>query len=377
MGKAASALILAVVLLLALGIVVLASTSSVRGAASFDDPGYFLKRQAVWVAIALLAGVLLSRFDYHLWQRFAVPLTAVALLFLVMVLIPGIGTRIGGARRWIRMGPFSLQPSEFAKYAMIVAVAAWMTHVGRRAALLREGLLYPIGIVGAFAGLTILEPDFGTTLLTGVVGMAIMFAGGTRLSHLVVTGALGMSAFLVAIMQDDVRMGRVLAFLMPEKYPVTAYHLAQSKVAFIRGGLFGVGLGNSLQKQFYLPEAHTDFIFAIIGEELGLIVTLLVVVLYGVILYSGIWISMHAADAFGRLLGFGVTMMVSLQAAINIGVVTGCLPTKGLPLPLISYGGSSLLVSVACVATLLNIAHHGAAGGDTHTRIIRDHAHRF
>lgn len=378
MGKTASALIAAVVILLSVGIVMLASTSTVRGSAAFDDPHYFLKKQLVWLLIALLSGVLFARFDYHWWQKLAVPVAGVALVLLTLVLVPGIGRMIGGSRRWLRIGPFSVQPSEFAKFAMIVLLAWWMSRVGRRAAFFREGLLYPMSLLGIFVLLMILEPDFGTTLLTGVVGMSILFAGGARIGYLVVTGVCGMCAFVLAIMRDPVRMGRVLAFLMPEKYPVTAYHLAQSKIAFIRGGLRGVGLGESLQKQFYLPEAHTDFIFAIIGEELGLLFTGLIVCLFIVILFCGILISNRAPDLFGRLLGFGLTMMITIQAAINMGVVTGCLPTKGLPLPFISYGGSSLVMSVVCVCVLLNIAAHcGERGGDSHTRPIKDRADRF
>lgn len=378
MGKTSSVLVAAVLILLSVGIVILASTSSVRGSAEFDDPQHFLKRQIVWLVIAILSGILFARFDYHWWQKLAPWLAAISIALLILVLVPGIGTAIGGGRRWLRLGPFSMQPSEFAKFALIVCLASWMARIGRRAAYLREGLFCPIGILGVFTVLTILEPDFGTTLLIGVVGMAIMFAGGTRLSHLVVTSALGLSAFVIAIMRDPLRMGRILAFLMPEKYPATAYHLAQSKVAFIRGGLGGVGLGNSIQKQFYLPEAHTDFIFAIVGEELGFLVTGLVICLYIAVLICGAIICSRAPDPFGRLLGFGVTVMISFQAAMNVGVVTGCLPTKGLPLPFISYGGSSLVMSVASVCVLLNIAGHcGEGAGDNHTRVIKDRAHRL
>jgi len=249
--------------------------------------------------------------------------------------------------------------------------------VGRHAQKLKEGIIFPIVGLCVILGLIMAEPDFGTTLLLGAVGMLIMFAGGSRVAHLVVVAVCGACAFALAVMRDPVRMGRVLAFLMPEKYPATAYHLAQSKVAFIRGGLFGVGLGKSIQKQFYLPEAHTDFILAIIGEELGFIATCVVVLMFLGILVCGLIISFNAPDLFGKLLGFGVTMMIVLQASINIGVVTGCLPTKGLALPFISYGGSSLLVSISCIGVLVNIARHCESSRDPHTRSIRDKWHRF
>lgn len=377
MGKTSRVLVVAVLILLSVGIVILASSSSVRGALDWNDPNHFIKRQLIGLCVALLAGVFFFHFDYRHWQKLAVPVVVVSVAVLALVLVPGIGTIVNGSRRWLRAGPLSFQPSELAKFAVVVALAAWMSHVGRRAAYLREGLIYPIVIIGIFAGLTMLEPDFGTTLLCGAVGMGIMFAGGTRLPHLVVTGVCGMSAFALAIMRDPHRMGRILAFLMPEKYPAAAYHLTQSKIAFMRGGLTGVGLGNSLQKKFYLPEAHTDFILAIVGEELGIIATGFIISLFAVILVCGMIISVRAREPFGKLLGFGITIMITLQAVINVGVVTGCLPTKGLPLPFISYGGSSLLISVAMICVLLNIAANNSSDGGRHTHLIKDKAHQF
>ena len=379
MPKTSSTLIALVLSLLAIGIVIVASTSSVRGEASFGDPQYFLKRQLLWLLIALLGGLLVVRFDYHWWQKLALPMAVGALLLLALVFVPGLGPTIGGSRRWIRVGPLGLQPSEIAKFSVVVVLSAWMSVVGRRAGRFREGVLLPCLWLGVVLGLMMLEPDFGTTVLTGAVALAILFAGGTRLSYLVSIGMLGLCGFALAVMHNSHRLGRVLAFVMPEKYPATAYHLAQSKYAFIGGGWLGVGLGNSMQKHFYLPEAHTDFIFAIIGEELGFVATAgIVAVLFLGILVCGIIITWRAPDHLGRLLAFGFTTMLALQAVINIGVVTGCLPTKGLSLPFISYGGSSLLVSVAAVCVLLNIARHvGDAAADEHVRIIRDRRHRL
>lgn len=378
MVRVARTLVTIVLVLLALGIVMLASTSSVRGASSHADPQYFLKRQILWMAIALVAGLAASRFDYHRWRHICVPLTAGSLVLLVLVLIPGIGMRVGGSYRWLRVGPLSMQPSELAKFSTVLALSAWLSGAGRKVRRFRDGYLAPVSLLGAVLALMILEPDFGTTLLTGVVGVLLMFVAGVRLDYLAVTAMGGLSAFVMAVMQDSVRMGRVLAFMMPDRYPDLAYHLAQSKAAFVKGGWFGVGLGNSLQKQFYLPEAHTDFILAIIGEELGFLATILVVLLFAGILVCGMWITFRARDLFGRLLAFGLTAMLTAQAAINVGVVTGCLPTKGLALPFISYGGSSLVVSVVSIGVLVNIALHAAqTGEDRHTRPIKDRAHRF
>ncbi|MDA0990876.1 MAG: putative lipid II flippase FtsW [Verrucomicrobia bacterium] len=371
------ALLLIVVALIALGIVMLASTSSVRASATFHDASHYIKRQLVWLIVAVGAGAVVYRIDYHWWRRLAIPIGLVALTLLVLVLIPGIGLKIGGSRRWLGLGPVRLQPSEFAKIAMVIAMATWLCRVERRASEFRLGLLYPAIGLGCFVGLTILEPDFGTTLLMGSVGMVMLFGGGSRISHLLITGALGFCAFMLAILRDPVRLGRIMAFLFPEKYPETAYHLTQSKLAFIKGGLWGAGLGNSIQKQFYLPEAHTDFILAIIGEELGLMATGAVLILFVGILVCGMTISTRAPDSYGRLLAFGLTILLVLQAAINIGVVTGCMPTKGLPLPFISYGGSSMVVSVTCIAILLNISRQCLDPGDGPAKSIRDRAHNF
>lgn len=373
MRRAATVMIAIVLVLIALGIVMLYSTSSARMA----DPHFYLRRQALWLCFAIIAGTLVAKFDYRYWRRLAVPMIVLTVVLLILVFVPGVGGRIKGSCRWIKMGPIRFQPSELAKLTIIIGMAAWMSRFARRATELKMGLLYPLLWLGVIIGLIFLEPDFGTTVVTTTVGMAIMFVGGTRVSYLAATGVAGLSAFAVAIMQSAERLERILAFLWPDKYPDQAYHLAQSKVAFIMGGPFGVGLGNSMQKRFYLPEAHTDFILSIIAEELGFVATLLVVLLYVGFFICGMTISARASDTFGRLLGFGVTLMLSLQAAINVGVVTGCLPTKGLPLPFISYGGSSLVMSVVMCAVLLSIAQHTEADDAKRTRSIKDRAHRL
>ncbi len=348
-----------VLLLLALGIVMLASASSVKGTAVYKDSSYFLIRQLIWLAVALVAGGFTASIDYHKWQRWWIPLSALSILLLVMVLVPGVGTEINGSHRWLRLGSFSAQPSEFSKFAMIVMLSAWMAKSGVKAGTFMEGILKPGVLLATMMGLVFLEPDFGTTVLLAMVGAAIMFSGGSPARYLVIGILAGMILFAGAVMHDPVRAGRVLAFMYPEKYPKAAYHLQQSEQAFTLGGPWGVGLGESLQKHFYLPEAHTDFILAIIGEELGLAATILVVLLFAGFLVCGTLISLRAPDNVGRLMGMGFTLMTTLQAAINIGVVTGCLPTKGLALPFISYGGSSLIVSIMMVGALLNIARQG------------------
>ena len=356
----------------------LASAGSVRGQTIAQDPHIFLKKQIAWLVIGLCLAVFLGKLDYHLLIKWAIPIYSVAAILMLIVLVPGIGSKIGGSRRWLRFAGFSFQPSEVGKLAVTLGLAWWLSRVGRRADSLKEGLLMPMGGLGLICGLAILEPDFGTTLLIGVAGVAMMFVAGSRVSHLAVTCALGGTAFVFFILRDEVRLGRILAFIMPEKYPAPAYQLMQSKNAFIGGGLFGRGLGESFQKHLYLPEAHTDFILAIIGEELGFIATFTVLLLFLGILICGMIISFKALDREGKLLAFGMTFLLITQAAINVGVVTGCLPTKGIPLPFISYGGSSMLFSMGCVGVLLNIAAHCSEDADEeHLRPIKNKKHRF
>ncbi len=373
MRRAATLLSMIVMVLVVLGIVMLYSTSSARTV----TPHYYLQRQIIWLVLALSLAVLVTRLDYHVWRRLAIPLLLLTVILLVLVFIPGIGSKIKGSHRWIRLGPLGFQPSELSKLAVIVGMSAYMARFGRYGHLLSKGLILPMGGLGVIALLVIAEPDFGTTFTAVLVGMAIMFAGGSRVLYLLEVGVLGIAMFVVAIFYDPVRLGRVLAFLWPEKYPDQAYHLMQSLDAFYLGGAFGVGLGNSMQKRFYLPEAHTDFILPIIGEELGLVATLLVLLLYAGYFICGMTISNRAPDAFGRLLGFGVTMMITLQAAINMVVVTGLGPTKGLPLPFISYGGSSLVISIVMSAVLLSIARSTSSEDEQSTRGIKDRARRL
>jgi len=378
MRKTSSTMVAIVLALISLGIVMIASTSAVKGTTSFGDPHYFLKRQLVWLFISIVAAVVFSRFDYHWWKKAVIPLAVVTVIMLVLVFVPKIGMEVKGSHRWLRLGPLSFQPSEFAKVVSIIAIASWMAQAGRRVQNFKEGFIYPVLGLSVILGLTILEPDFGTTLLIAMVSMLIMFAGGTKLSYLAAGGLLALCGFVLAIIRDPVRIKRILSFLWPDQFANVGHQLAQSKIAFELGGLFGSGLGNGIQKHRYLPEAHNDFIFAIIGEELGLIATLIVVLFFVGILICGMIVTYKAPDPFGRLLAFGMTMMIVLQAAINIGVVTGCLPTKGIPLPFISYGGSSLLASIIEISILHNVAQHsGEEPVDDHTHFIKDSAHVF
>ncbi|MCF7838397.1 MAG: putative lipid II flippase FtsW, partial [Candidatus Marinimicrobia bacterium] len=306
-----------------------------------------------------------TRFDNRLWGKGATVLWIGRALLLIITLIPSVGTLVKGSRRWLRIGPFGFQPSEIAKFALVVILARYLARHRRRAETLVRGTLIPLVLIGLLAGPVFLAPDFGSTMLLGLVGLLILFLGGSHPGYLSIVATGGLGAFALAIARDEVRWRRTMAFLNPEKYAQQeAYQLIQARYAFVLGGGLGVGLGQSLQKQFYLPEAHTDFIYAIIGEEFGLWGTGGVLLLFGVLVACGLHISYRAPDPFGRLLAAGLTLMIGIQALLNIAVVTGCLPTKGLPLPFISYGGTHLVMSLFMIGVLINIAQAGARAPD-------------
>lgn len=367
-------LIYAVLVLATMGLVVLASASSVRGSAIAGDAGYFWKRQLVWLGAGLAAGWVASLVDYRRWRRWAWPLAGVTLLLLVLV-VP-LGPRIGGSHRWFRIGGFSFQPSELAKFAIVVLLAERMSGIPLRTGRFREGLLWP-GMLLALAVLPImLEPDVGTSLLIGAVGCAVLFVGGARFLYLAAGGLAGLTAIGVYVRMDPVRWGRVKAWLWPDQYPAIAYHFLESRNAFILGGAH-VNLGGSIQKHLYLPEAHTDFVFAILGEEFGVWGSISVVLFFAAFTVCGLAISMRVQDMFGRLLAFGITATIALQAMLNIAVVTGAVPTKGIPLPFFSYGGSSLVMTLIQVGVLVNVGYRAAREAADPDRLTRDRLHRL
>lgn len=357
MWRAASALVGLMLILITIGIIMLASTSHALALQQYGDAHFFVKRQAVAIAVALVVGFVALRLDYGVWRKLAWGMAAVAAVLLLLAHTPWLGIRAGGANRWVDFGFIRFQPSELAKLATIALMANYLSQGPRLMLDWWRGFVLPLGLLGIMAGLIFIGPDFGTALLVGSVGMALMFAGGARLHYLIITGTAGAVGFAVAVMHNPVRMRRVIAFLDPDAHAETeAFQLLSALYAFVIGGWSGVGLGQSLQKRFYLPESHTDFIFAIIGEELGITASWLIVGLFAALFIIGIRIAWRAPDMFGRLLALGITLMLTLQAALNIAVVTGVVPTKGLPLPFISYGGTSVVISVAMVGILANIA---------------------
>jgi len=331
--KSAYILFLAVLGLLVIGIVMLFSTSAFARD-SHGDIYFFIRRQAIWFGIGLVVCTFAALVDYHFWQRTWWLWFAFALVALALCYFPHIGMRINGSRRWVGLGPVTFQPSELAKLAAIFFLAAWFTRHEEAGSNLLSGFVLPLAIVGLLAGLI--------PLLLAITSLA----------------ALG--AILIVATQISERLGRLSAFLHPQNFKEDAgLQQMQALIAWGSGGMEGLGLGNGRQKMLYLPYAHTDFIFPIIGEELGLRVSLLVVFLFVVIIVCGIMIALHAKDRFGLLLGCGVVSLLALQAAMNIGVTTSLLPNKGLPLPFISYGGSNLVACMFGIGLLLNIYRQG------------------
>jgi cell division protein FtsW len=357
--KSAYILFLAVLALLVIGIVMLFSTSA-YARDSHGDVYFFIKRQAIWIGIGLVACIFAALMNYQFWQKtwwlwFAMALTALALCY-----IPHIGMRINGSRRWVGYGPITFQPSELAKIATIIFLAAWFARREKPDGNMFSEFIIPLAIISVPAALVLGEVDLGTTALIGTTAFVVMFIAGTNPLWLGGLAVAGLGGLLVVATQISERMGRLSAFLHPQNYKDDAgLQQMQALIAWGSGGMDGLGLGNGRQKMLYLPYAHTDFIFPIIGEELGLRFSLLVVFLFVVIIVCGIMIALHARDRFGLLLGCGIVSLLALQAAVNIGVTTSLLPNKGLPLPFISYGGSNLAACMFAIGVLVNIYRQG------------------
>ena len=353
--KSAYFLFLAVLCLLVIGIVMLFSTSAFARD-SHGDVYFFVKRQAAWLGIGLAICITAALVDYHFWQRTWWIWFSVALITLAFCFVPHLGMRINGSRRWVGIGPATFQPSEIAKIATVFFLAFWFSRYEKASNHPVRGFAIPLGVIAVLLALIITEVDLGTTVLIGAASFVVMFVAGTNPMLLGLLSLTGVGGILLVATQMSERMGRLAAFVDPQRFKQDAgLQQMQALIAWGSGGMEGLGLGNGRQKMLYLPYAHTDFIFPMIGEELGLRVSLLVVFLFVVIIVCGIMIALHAKDRFGLLAGCGIVALLGLQAAVNIGVTTSLLPNKGLPLPFISYGGSNLVACLFGVGVLLNI----------------------
>ena len=336
------------------------SSSSIYAWEKYKDSFFFLKRHLSFLAIGLAVSFVIMLLDYRQLQRIAKPLLIASAVLLVLVLIPGIGREVAGAKRWFRFKFVSFQPSEFASLAMIIYIADFISRKGDMIKSLVSGFLPPVIALGTVACLILIEPDLGTTLALGIVVFIMLFVAGVRMSYLFSLILASLPMLYILVFSVPYRRSRILAFLNPWMDPKgSGFQIIQSQVALGSGGIFGIGLGHSRQKLFYLPAAHTDFIFSIIGEELGLLGTISVLMLFIIFMQQGLKVIRNAPDKFSHFLSLGLVLSICLKAIINIGVSCGLLPTKGLPLPFISYGGSSFIFDLVSVAILINIARTG------------------
>lgn len=355
-------MLLTVMVLCGLGLVTLFSIANPQ-----NDPKMyaFAVQQARFMALGAVACVIFACIDYHVLLRYAPAAVLLAVLLLALCFVPGIGKATNGASRWINVVGFSFQPSELAKISLILFLAAYMSSRNGNSRDFLRGFLVPSVVTGIIALPIQKSPDLGTTLLVVLIFMSIMFAAGARPVYLISMVFVGMGYILYSAVMIRNRWERILAFLNPEDETFSLgrnYQVLQGLIALGSGGMSGVGLGMSRQKMSYLPECHTDFIFPIIGEELGMFVTLGVVLAYFLFAICGCWIAVHAPDNGGFFLGIGITCLITLQAMMNMFVVTNLMPNKGLPLPFISYGGTSLLFSLIAVGILFNLHRQGIAG---------------
>jgi cell division protein FtsW len=343
--------------LLGLGIVMVLNVSYFQAGMRYGDPYLFFRKHLVSVGFGLCVMLLVSRIRLELLERWAVVMLPLCMLALLLVLTPGIGVERGGARRWIALGGFSVQPSEFVKLGVVLFLARWISQRRDRMESFTNGIIPALVCVGICSALIMAQPDFGSTVIIGALALLMLYVGGARPLHIGGLVMLGVVGIVAAIQVAPYRMRRLLAFLDPFEHAQDgAWQLVQSLIAVGSGGVTGVGLGQSKQKMAFLPEAHTDFIFALVGEELGLIGALIVLTLFVVVAVRGFRVAARHPDSFASLLAFGLTAVLILSAVVNIGVVVGLLPTKGLPLPFLSYGGSALLVTMIEVGVLASLS---------------------
>jgi cell division protein FtsW len=335
------------------------SASSVTATTTYHDNAYVFKRELVYLAVGLVFGYAAYRVDYRKLKGIASGSVIVAFVLLVITLIPHVGYATGGARRWLGFHAISFQPSEFAKLALVVFLAAKLAQIGEGVRAFSKGV-FPLLLVAAMLAIPVqFEPDMGTASLLIFTAFAMIFTAGARIEHLVVSALVMLPPVAIMIGSSPYKRARVFAFMDPWKDAQnTGFHIVQSLLALGSGGIFGLGLGASRQKYFYLPEAHTDFIFAVLGEELGLIGALAVLALFGLFAVRAVSIALHAPDRFGMLLAMGCMFLIVIQAFINIGVVSGSWPVTGVPLPFISYGGTSLIVSLVAAGLIANVGRH-------------------
>jgi len=351
------ALLIPTLLLLGLGLVAIYSSSSFLAAHKLGDSYYFLKKQGIFCLLGLCLMIFAKNIPSTLYRMLVYPFLVISFVFLVLLFVPGLGIKVGGASRWLRFGAFAFQPSELAKLSLALYIAYSIAKKGVKMNIFSKGFLPHLFVAGAFMILILLQPDLGTSVIIGCWILILLFVGGVNFFQLISALLLFVPVLFWLIWQADYRLKRWWAFLNPWEDPRgLGFQIIHSFLAFGSGGIFGVGLGNSKQKLLYLPEPHTDFIVAILAEELGLVGLAFIIILFCILIMRGIKIALDARDLYSSYLAMGISSLIGLQVLVNMGVVMGLLPTKGLTLPLISYGGSSLLVTLLGIGILLSIS---------------------
>jgi cell division protein FtsW len=352
-------LLVITLILVTVGTAMIYSSSSILAMERFKDAQFFLKKQVLFVLLGLGLMVLLTKYDYHRLKRWAYPGIVLSLILLLLIFVPHLGIRAGGARRWLNLVFFSFQVTELVKICLVLFLAHYLTRKADQIKTFSRGILIPLFVTLLIVALIALEPDFGTSVLMALLMMLMLYLSGSRLRHLATLTVLLIPIGVWLIAHKSYRLDRLKIFLNPWNDPGNkGFQIIQSLLSFGSGGTFGVGIGDGMQKLFYLPEPHTDFILSVIAEESGFLGVAIVIFLFGILVVRGFFISFKAPDLFGMLLAAGLTMVIALGVFINIAGVMGLIPLKGLTLPFLSYGGTSLIMSLVAVGILLNISSH-------------------
>lgn len=355
MKKIDKILLISVIILSLFGLLMIYSSSSIWATYKYNDPYKYLKSQAIFLILGYFIIFITSKVDYHLYKKYSNHILIISIILLILVLIPGIGTIRNGSRSWFGIGSFGIQPSEFAKLGLIIFTSKYLTR--NKIKDIKSSVLPILLIVLLIFGLIMLQPDFGTGVIIVITIVALLFVSGVNMSFFIKIGLLGLIGVVILVIIAPYRLERITSFLNPWKDPLgSGFQIIQSMYAIGPGGLLGMGLGNSIQKHFYLPEPQTDFIFSIISEELGFAGILIVTTLFITIIYRSITISIKQEDNFAKYLSFGITFSLAFQTLLNLMVVVGLIPVTGVTLPFLSYGGSSLLISLLSIGIVLNIS---------------------
>ena len=349
-------LFFAVLLLVTFGIIMIYSSSYIWAEYKFNDAYKYVKQQSLFAIIGTILMIIVSKIDYKIYYKKAWPIFICSIILLILVLIPGIGSVRNGSRSWFGIGSFGIQPSEAAKLSLIILTSKYLTNSNKFIKDIKKGVLPILGVLFLVFALIMLEPDFGTGIVIVMTIIVLLFVSGVKMNFFIKLGVLGLLGVVVLVIIAPYRMERIISFINPWSDPLgSGFQIIQSLYAIGPGGLLGLGFGNSVQKHFYLPEPQTDFIFSIISEEFGFLGVIIVATLFITIIYSGFKIAMNCEDKFGKYLAFGITFGLAFQTMLNLMVVVGLIPVTGVTLPFLSYGGSSLLISLINMGILLNI----------------------